>query len=106
MRNLEVSVSRTIPMKDVKEEWRKKLPPGFKGDFPMSLGPELRPFPEDLDELINTHGKVEVFSRFCMPSLRLEAQNKLAEEGKAKICTPEALNGKRSGGVAVKVELT
>lgn len=106
MRKMDVSVSRSIPREDVLPEYIKKIPADYKGkDFPMTLGPVLRDFPEDLDEIVKLHGKSATFNDFCMPTLRLNAQNALAEEGKAIILTPEAKNGKRSGGVAVKVEL-
>ena len=100
-------MSRSIPIGDVKEEYVKKaIAAGVKGkDFPMSIGPVLKAFPEDLDEMVRVYGKTETFTSFCMPTLRLNAQNTVAEEGRRKICKPEVLNGKRSGGVVVKVEL-
>src|SRR5882724_10818964 len=93
MRTIEISVSRTFPVDQLKDEWKKKNPGGA-----FSAGPVDRQAPSDLKEATTKFGEVEVFNDW-MKQFRLNEQNKLAEEIAVKVLDPGKTN--KRGGKAV-----
>lgn len=95
MREIEISVSRSYPVEQLKDEWKKKSP---KGKF--GVDGVIKQAPGDLDEAIaKCGGKVAVFNEY-MKQYKLNLQNELAEEIAKKVLDPSKV-AKRSEAVQV-----
>ena len=98
MREIEISVSRTIDPKTLKEEWKKKQPDGQ-----FTAGPVIRQAPSDIQEAITKFGAVEVFNDY-MKQFRLNLQNELAENIASKVQDSTKVNKRSGKAVAVPLD--